>query len=86
MSVSDLVAYLIRKRVKPRPSGRGRIARATQWPYTIAVYVYSIAMQRLQAFKYELRPNGQQERQMRRFSGSCHFVFNKALALQKANH
>lgn len=86
MSVSDLVAYLIRKRVKPCPSGRGRIARATQWPYTIAVYVYSMAMQRLQAFKYELRPNGQQERQMRRFSGSCRFVFNKALALQKANH
>ena len=43
-------------------------------------------MQRLQAFKYELMPNGQQERQMRRFAGACRFVFNKALALQKANH
>ncbi|AXA80711.1 cytosine methyltransferase (plasmid) [Achromobacter xylosoxidans] len=43
-------------------------------------------MQRLQAFKYELRPDGQQERQMVRFAGSCRFVFNKALALQKANH
>ena len=41
-------------------------------------------MQRLQAFKYELMPDGQQERQMRRFAGSCRFVFNKALALQKA--
>ncbi len=40
-------------------------------------------MQRLQAFKFELRPNGQQQRQMRRFVGSCRFVFNKALALQK---
>ncbi len=40
-------------------------------------------MQRLQAFKFELRPNGQQQRQMRRFAGSCRFVFNKALALQK---
>jgi len=40
-------------------------------------------MQRLQACKYELRPDGQQERQMRRFAGSCRFVFNKALALQK---
>ncbi|WP_156993143.1 helix-turn-helix domain-containing protein [Aeromonas fluvialis] len=28
-------------------------------------------------------PNGQQERQMRRFEGSCRFVFNKALVLQK---
>ena len=43
-------------------------------------------MQRLQAFKYELRPNDQQQRQMRRFAGSCRFVFNKALALQKANY
>ena len=43
-------------------------------------------MKRLQAYKYELKPNGQQLRDMRRFSGSCRFVFNKALALQKANH
>ena len=40
-------------------------------------------MQRLQAFKYELRPTGEQQRQMRRFAGSCRFVYNKALALQK---
>ena len=38
-----------------------------------------------QAFKYELMPDGQQQRQMRRFSGSCRFVFNQALALQKDN-
>ena len=43
-------------------------------------------MQRLQAFKYELMPDGQQVRQMRRFAGSCRFVFNKALALQKARY
>jgi len=43
-------------------------------------------MQRLQAFKYELMPSGQQQRDMRRFCGSCRFVFNKALALQQANH
>jgi len=42
-------------------------------------------MQRLQAFKYELMPNGGQQRDMRRFAGACRFVFNKALALQKAN-
>jgi putative transposase len=34
----------------------------------------------------ELRPDGQQERQMRRFAGSCRFVFNKALALQKERY
>ncbi|MFJ1256314.1 RNA-guided endonuclease InsQ/TnpB family protein [Cupriavidus sp. CuC1] len=43
-------------------------------------------MQRLQAFKFELMPNGEQQRKMRRFAGSCRFVFNKALALQKQNH
>jgi putative transposase len=43
-------------------------------------------MKRLQAFKFELRPDGQQQRLMRRFAGSCRFVFNKALALQKARY
>ena len=43
-------------------------------------------MPRLQAFKYELRPDGRQTRQMARFAGACRFVYNKALALQKANH
>jgi putative transposase len=41
-------------------------------------------MKRLQAYKYELKPNGEQQRNMRRFAGSCRFVFNKALAMQKA--
>ena len=40
-------------------------------------------MKRLQAYKFELRPNGEQQRDMRRFAGSCRFVFNKALDLQK---
>ncbi|HCI4621826.1 TPA: transposase [Klebsiella quasipneumoniae subsp. similipneumoniae] len=43
-------------------------------------------MQRLQAFKYELMPDGQQERKICRFAGSCRFVYNKALALQKERH
>ena len=41
-------------------------------------------MKRPQAFKFQLTPNGQQKRQISRFFGSCRFVFNKALALQKA--
>lgn len=43
-------------------------------------------MQRLQAFRYELMPTGEQQRQMRRFAGSCRFVFNRALALQKERY
>ncbi|WP_038251945.1 RNA-guided endonuclease InsQ/TnpB family protein [Xenorhabdus nematophila] len=43
-------------------------------------------MKRRQAFKFQLRPNGQQERDMRRFAGACRFVFNRALALQNENH
>lgn len=43
-------------------------------------------MRRLQAFQYTLMPNGAQQRLMRRFAGSCRFVYNKALALQKARY
>ncbi|EHR6806654.1 helix-turn-helix domain-containing protein, partial [Salmonella enterica] len=43
-------------------------------------------MKRLQAFKFQLRPDGQQEREMRRFAGACRFVFNRALARQNENH
>ncbi|MGL5486864.1 MAG: RNA-guided endonuclease InsQ/TnpB family protein [Shewanella sp.] len=43
-------------------------------------------MKRLQACKFQLRPNGQQERDKRRFAGACRFVFNKSLALQNENH
>ena len=43
-------------------------------------------MKQLQAFKFELQPNGEQYRDMRRFAGSCRFVYNKALSLQKENY
>ncbi|VWC59969.1 RNA-guided endonuclease InsQ/TnpB family protein [Burkholderia lata] len=43
-------------------------------------------MRRLQAFKFELMPNGEQQRDMRRFAGACRFVYNKVLALQKENY
>ena len=46
---------------------------------------YIAPMQRLQAFKFALLPDGGQQRQMRRFAGACRFVYNQALALQKAN-
>jgi putative transposase len=43
-------------------------------------------MKRLQAFKFELRPTGEQQRLMSRFAGSCRFVFNQALAAQKMRY
>jgi len=43
-------------------------------------------MQRLQAFKFELMPNGEQQRDMRRFAGTRRFVYNKALDIQKINY
>ncbi len=43
-------------------------------------------MQRLQAFKYELMPNGEQVRKMRQFAGMARFVFNRGLALQKERY
>jgi putative transposase len=45
-----------------------------------------MSVRRIQAYKYELMPSGEQQHDMRRFAGSCRFVFNKALALQTANH
>lgn len=44
---------------------------------------YNTAMEKRQACKFELLPNGEQRRLMRRFAGSCRFIYNKALALQK---
>jgi putative transposase len=43
-------------------------------------------MERLQAFKFELMPNGEHLRFMRRTAGACRFVYNKALAMQKENY
>ena len=41
---------------------------------------------RLQAFRYELMPNSDQARLMRRYAGSRRFVYNKAFALQQENY
>jgi hypothetical protein len=43
-------------------------------------------MWRRQAFKFELLPRGRQQRDMHRFAGACRYVFNQALALQRANY
>lgn len=43
-------------------------------------------MERLQAFKFELMPTGEQARKMRQFAGACRFVYNRALSLQKENN
>ncbi|HKE27837.1 MAG TPA: transposase [Bryobacteraceae bacterium] len=39
-------------------------------------------MDRLQGYRFELAPDGQQERKMRQFAGSARYVFNRALAIQ----
>jgi Helix-turn-helix domain len=38
---------------------------------------YNMSVRRIQAYKYELMPGGEQQHDMRRFAGSCRFVFNK---------
>jgi putative transposase len=43
-------------------------------------------MQLRQAYKYELIPTANQQRDMRRFAGSCGFVYNKAPAIEISNH
>ena len=46
---------------------------------------YSRCMERLQAYKLELMPNGEQERSMHRFAGACRYIYNKALGIQNEN-
>lgn len=41
-------------------------------------------MKRQQAYPFKIEPDGEQTRALRRFAGCCRFVYNKALALQKA--
>lgn len=43
-------------------------------------------MKRQQAYKFVLRPTGDQQRNMRSYAGACRFVYNKALAEQQAHH
>jgi putative transposase len=43
-------------------------------------------MERLQAYKFQMRPKTRQEAQMRRFAGCCRFLWNKALALEKETY
>jgi putative transposase len=43
-------------------------------------------MKRLQAYKFELIPNGEQTRAMRQYAGCCRVVYNKALAWQNEQY
>jgi putative transposase len=43
-------------------------------------------MKRRQAYTFQLKTNGAQERAMRRYAGACRFVFNRALAEQKERY
>ena len=43
-------------------------------------------MQRLQAYQFKLCPRGPQSQEMRQIAGSCRFVYNKGLALQKDSY
>lgn len=43
-------------------------------------------MKRLQAYKFELMPNGEQSCAMRQYAGCCRVVYNKALAWQNTQY
>jgi putative transposase len=73
-------------RIAAQMRRKNRLVRCLKF---VSIYIeqrYNGLMQRLQAFKFQLRPNGAQERAMRRFAGTCRFVYNEALALQKARY
>ena len=43
-------------------------------------------MKRLQAYKFQIEPNGEQLREMRQFAGNVRKVWNLALDRQQKNH
>src|SRR5580704_3069324 len=43
-------------------------------------------MLRWQAYRFEMMPNGEQIRMLRQFAGSCRFVYNKGLALNRERY
>src|SRR5579862_2295503 len=47
---------------------------------------YIIIMKRLQAYKFELKLSRGQKRTLNGFAGSCRYVYNKSLALQKERY
>jgi hypothetical protein len=47
---------------------------------------YDNSVLRVQGYKFEALPNGEQLRNLRRFAGSCRFVYNQALALNKQRY
>jgi len=51
-----------------------------------ANYAQGMVTRRLQALRFELMPNGEQERDMRRFAGARRRVYNDALDLQQKRH
>jgi Helix-turn-helix domain len=79
--------------LRPESRNKGRSIRIgcplRNWWFAASFHVeprlYRIEnrrMQQYQSYKFELRPNGEQRRQMRRIAGCCRFVFNQALAVQ----
>ena len=47
---------------------------------------YDNSVLRVQGYQFEALPNGEQLRNLRRFAGSCRFVYNQALALNKQRY
>jgi putative transposase len=43
-------------------------------------------LKKLKAYKFELKTNGAQQRQLRSFAGACRFVFNQSLAWQNSQY
>src|SRR2546430_5289987 len=60
---------------------------------TVSKFLYFVhgpdnneSVERRQAFRFQLMPNGEQQRQMCRFAGCARYVYNKALALKKERY
>ena len=62
--------------------GKSAVSAVSQLLVFIHGPDHNATMERRQAFQFELMPNSEQRRQMRRFAGCARYVYNKAQALK----
>ncbi len=67
-------------------------ANRTRTAFRVAILVivcrpkYNEEVQRLQGFRFQCQPTNDQASKMGSFAGSCRFVYNRALAMQRARY
>jgi hypothetical protein len=77
-------------RSKPRTSVRGRNSAQRSFAALRLAYFanrpYAIRISSIKAFRFQLRLQSMQQRELQRWAGGLRWVWNQALAEQRARH